>query len=192
MPSQPFLPPPQQKKAPKIKIEFDDPSGAKYSFSVEGGVSKEKMVKLMEFVEQISSSGTPSEDYGTGDQVPDYSNIDTNFARVYGLLETKFKFGSFTSSDVLEAYQVEYDSPSALSTISTYLSRLTERRLLTRTRNGSGWIYKLARPTTNYAEQAKTPDPGTPVEALTQEKSVEPEQMKAVQAKSSDSFILTP
>jgi hypothetical protein len=132
-----------QKKAPKIKIEFDDNSGTKYSFSVEGGLSKDKMAKMMEFIEQISSGNQPLHQQNSPS--PDYSNIDTNFARLYGLLQGKFKFGSFTSSDVLEAYLHEFDIPSTLSTMSTYLARLTERGVLTRMRNGSGWVYKLMR-----------------------------------------------
>ena len=107
-------------------------------------MSKGNMLKLMEFVDSVSGDSTPK-DHQREPQQPDYTNIDTNFSRVYGLLETKFKFGSFTSSDVLEAYEDHYDLQSNLSTISTYLSRLAERGLVTRTRNGSGWVYKLVR-----------------------------------------------
>ena len=137
------------KKAPKIKIEFSDSAGAKYSFAVEGGMSKDNMARLMEFVESMSS-----EPQHQGQE--DYSNIDTNFSRVYGLLMTKFKFGSFTSTDVLEAYQDEVGVDVSLSTISTYLSRLAERGLVTRTRNGSGWIYKLVRVEQKDVEQPAT------------------------------------
>jgi Penicillinase repressor len=133
----------QQRKAPRIKIEFTDTSGAKYSLSVEGGMSKESMTKMIDFANQMSSP--QQTELQNQNPEPDYSNIDTNFSRVYGLLETKFKFGSFTSSDVLEAYEQEYDAQTTLSTISTYLSRLTQRGLVNRTRNGLGWTYKLVR-----------------------------------------------
>ena len=95
---------------------------------------------MVDFANQLSCT----QDTNPQSTQPDYSNIDTNFSRVYGLLETKFKFGSFTSSDVLEAYEQEFDAQTTLSTISTYLSRLTDRGLLNRVRNGSGWIYKLS------------------------------------------------
>jgi hypothetical protein len=135
------LGPRHQQKAPKFKIEFDDPSGAKYSFCAEGRISKENMAKMVDFANQLSYA----RDTSAQSTEPDFSNIDTNFSRVYGLLETKFKFGSFISSDVLEAYEQEFDTQTTLSTISTYLSRLTDRGLLNRIRNGSGWIYKLVR-----------------------------------------------
>ena len=133
----------RQQKTPKIKIEFTDMSGAKYSLSVEGGMSKESITKMVDFANQMSS---PQE------QIPqktadDYPNIDTNFSRLYGLLETKFKFGMFTSSDVMEAYEQQFDAQTTLSTISTYLSRLFQRGLVTRSRNGSGWTYRLIRST---------------------------------------------
>ena len=96
---------------------------------------------MVDFVNQLSYT----QDTNLQSSQPDYSNIDTNFSRVFGLLETKFKFGSFSSSDVLEAYEEEFNVQTTLSTISTYLSRLTDRGLLSRVRNGSGWIYKLLR-----------------------------------------------
>jgi len=140
-------------------MEFNDTSGARYSFSVEGGISKENVTKLVDFVNQLSNTQNTNQQ----NTQPDYSNIDTNFSRVYGLLETKFKFGSFSSSDVLEAYGQEFDAQTPLSTISTYLSRLTDRGLLSRIRNGSGWIYKLVRLTpqeqTVLAEQQDIPKP---------------------------------
>ena len=69
---------------------------------------------------------------------------DTNFGRLYTLIEKKFAFGSFTSSDTLEAYEDEYNTPIRLSVISTYLQRLTEKGLLIRNRTNLGWIYRKA------------------------------------------------
>jgi Penicillinase repressor len=130
---------PNQKKkgAAKVKIEFTDSTGAKYSFAIEGRPSKENMSKVIDFVETMSGD-LPIQEH---EQTP----IDTNFARVYELIENKFKFGSFNSGDVLEAYQDEFQLTTTLSTISTYLARLAERELLTRSRNGAGWIYRLTR-----------------------------------------------
>lgn len=70
---------------------------------------------------------------------------DTSFGRLYHLIENKFPLGSFTSTDILEAYEDEYNRPARLSTISTYLSRLERKNLLTRQRTPSGLIYKRVR-----------------------------------------------
>jgi hypothetical protein len=127
---------PSKQAVPKVKIEFTDQKGAKYSFAVEGP-SKENMMKLMEFVETVSVKQSDTT------TLVDNNIIDTNFNKVFGLVENKFRFGSFTSSDVLEAYEQHFQLHTTLSTISTYLSRLAERGVLTRSRRGYGWTYKL-------------------------------------------------
>ncbi len=115
----------------KVKIEFNDDVGTKYSFNVEG-TSKDNIAKLIDFAQSLS----------TNIEEP---RPDTNFSKLYGLLESRFRFGSFTSNDVLQAYQLDFNTTTTLSIISTYLSRLSQRGLLTRQRRGSGWSYKLAR-----------------------------------------------
>lgn len=120
-------------KPVKIKIEFSDESGTKYSFNIEG-TSKDNINKLIDFAQSVAK---PSQEESIA--------IDTNFAKLYGLLESRFRFGSFTSTDVLAAYQEDFRIQTSLSVISTYLSRMNSRGLLTRQRHGSGWIYKLAR-----------------------------------------------
>ena len=125
---------PNRPKGLKIKINFTDDAGTKYSFNIEGS-SKDNITKLIDFAQTMSAQ-THSDETST---------FDTNFAKLYGLLESRFQFGLFTSNDVLRAYQQDFQIPTSLSVVSTYLTRLTNRGLLTRTRHGSSWIYKLAR-----------------------------------------------
>lgn len=124
------------KGSTKIRLEFTDTSGAKYSINIDQP-SKDNLGKLLDFVGSISTS--------TNNEATHDAPIDTNFARVYELIETRFKFGSFHSNDVLEAYEHEFHFPSSLSIISTYLARLANRGLLTRSRSGLGWTYKLVK-----------------------------------------------
>jgi hypothetical protein len=125
--------PKQVVKPVKVKIEFADEAGTKYSFNIEG-TSKENISKLIDFAQAVSAK-----------QPQDHSQepMDTNFARVYTLIQDRFRLGSFNSGDVLEAYREEFKVSTSLSVVSTYLSRLATRNLLTRARHGSGWIYKL-------------------------------------------------
>lgn len=120
----------------KIKIEFSDESGTKYSINVEGS-SKENVNRFIDLAQELSSKANQEE------QTQAEATADTNYAKLYTLLQLRFAFGSFTSSDVLEAYQDDYQIRTSLSIISTYLSRLTQKGLLTRSRHGAGWIYKL-------------------------------------------------
>lgn len=119
----------------KIKIEFSDGSGTKYSFNIQGS-SNNNIQKLLEFADSVSAKNNIPND----EQV-----VDTNFAKLYGLLESRFRFGSFTSNDVLKAYHQDFAQATTHSVISTYLSRMTRRGLLSRVRQGSGWLYKLTR-----------------------------------------------
>jgi hypothetical protein len=123
----------QATKPVKVKIEFADDTGTKYSFNIEG-TSKENISKLLDFAQSVSVKQPPDQP-----QEP----MDTNFARVYTLIQDRFRLGSFNSGDVLEAYREEFKVSTSLSVISTYLSRLASRNLLTRSRHGPGWIYKL-------------------------------------------------
>lgn len=118
----------------KVRVDFTSSDGEKYSINIDHPTTN-NLTKLMDFVETISA---PTRTPETIDEP-----IDTNFARVYGLIQTKLKFGSFTSSDVLQAYEYEFGIPTSLSVISTYLSRLANRGLLTRRRSGIGWEYRL-------------------------------------------------
>jgi hypothetical protein len=117
----------------RLKIDFTDSDGATYSFSVNGPVDSNKLAKIMEAIDTIS----PAED-----TPPEVAVSDTAFDKLRQLLENKFQFGYFTSLDVLEAFEDEYNSPIPLSTVSTYLGRLEQKQLLSRTRSSAGWVYK--------------------------------------------------
>ncbi len=137
-------------KQTKVRVDFTDSSGSRYSVSVDSP-SKENLTKLLDFVHSISAPSPQNED----SQV-----ADTNFSRLYELVETKFIFGSFTSADVLDAYQHQYRLPSTLSVVSTYLARLANRGFLTRSRSGLGWVYRLNKTTETPLEPQQTQELG--------------------------------
>ena len=102
-------------------------------------MSREKVLKMMDIVELLGNKE------GQEELQAQPISGDTSFGKLYQLIEKKFPLGSFTSADILEAYEDEYNRPSRLSTISTYLSRLEQKQLLTRQRTASGWIYRRER-----------------------------------------------
>lgn len=121
----------------RVKIEFEDGDGGKYKISIEGSLSREKVLKVMDLVDLLCET----------DQEIEFSSHsrDTLFNRILHLVEKKFPLGSFTSTDLREVYEDEFNQPIKLSTISTYLSRLSERGLLRRERTQIGWVYKRIR-----------------------------------------------
>jgi hypothetical protein len=122
----------------RFKIEFEDGEGGKYNMSIDGKLSNEKIIKIMDMIDLLSDQHEKIEQLN-------FAN-DTMFGKIHNLISDKFAFGSFTSNDVLEAYEDGYNSPIRLSTISTYLQRLTNKGMLLRNRNSIGWIYRKAQP----------------------------------------------
>lgn len=103
---------------------------------MEGSLSRDKVIKIVDMAEMIEGKSEVNQQI--------VLSKDTTFGRLYDLIEKKFTFGSFNSTDVLEAYEDENNTPIRQSVISTYLQRLTERGLLTRNKTNLGWAYRKA------------------------------------------------
>jgi hypothetical protein len=130
----------------KFRIELEDAEGSKYNLSLEGNISKDKILKIVEFMDllNVESNGEGITRSSEGEFRTPASVGD----RIWALVEAKFPYGSFTSSDILELYEDSYNEPIKLSIISTYLSRYAERGRLIRNRQGKEWIYKAIKPAT--------------------------------------------
>ena len=76
------------------------------------------------------------------EQTPD---LDSVGGKIWNVIENSFPAGKFTSSDVLEKYEDEYNQPIKLSVISTYLARFTSRNKTERIRTGKQWSYQIIR-----------------------------------------------
>jgi len=129
----------------RVKIELQDEEGTKYTLALEGKLSREKVMKVMDLMEMIN---VPVED-GHGST----PNQDTFFGKLYNLIETAFPGGEFSSSDVAQEFEERYGLPVRLATVSTYLSRLADRNHLRRERFGNSWVYRR-----NYLKTAQFVD----------------------------------
>ena len=128
----------------KIKIEVEDAEGDKYNLSLEGNMSKEKVMKVMELMEAINngkSEPTEFNNYHTSNQAQE--NLNSLSSKIWRIVEGKFPFTSFTSTDILDMYTEEYNEPIKLDVIATYLSRYHKKGKLLRSKGGKEWIYKL-------------------------------------------------
>lgn len=135
----------------RFKIELEDAEGSKYNLSLEGNVSKEKIMKIVQFMDLINLESNGNDDHETFN-----NKIPTSVGdRIWSLVDGKFPYGGFTSTDILELYEDQYNEPIKLSIISTYLSRYSERGRLMRNRQGKEWIYKTTR------QQQAQPSPST-------------------------------
>jgi len=120
-------------KQKRIRIDVQDKDGAKYDFKIEGNVTKEKALKIFELMDLINIEE---------EQAP---NLDSVGGKIWNVIENSFPAGRFTSSEVLEKYEDEYNEPIKLSVVSTYLARFASRNRVERTRTGREWSYQIIR-----------------------------------------------
>jgi hypothetical protein len=135
----------------KIKIEMEDEEGGKYNLSLEGSISKTKILRLYEFMSMMDGK-TKKYDENSRRETDYYSSsserLDENRPvsvgeKIWSVVANKFSSNSFTSSDIQEMFEAEYVEPIQLSIISTYLSRYSEKGKLTRIKKGKEWVYRL-------------------------------------------------
>ena len=115
----------------RIRIDVHDKDGAKYDFKIEGNITKEKALKIFELMDLINIEE---------DQAP---NLDSVGGKIWNIIDNSFPVGKFTSSEMLEKYEDEYNEPIKLSIISTYLARFASKDKIERTRIGREWSYQV-------------------------------------------------
>ncbi|NHH97696.1 hypothetical protein DYY66_0264 [Candidatus Nitrosotalea sp. FS] len=116
----------------RIRIDLEDADGAKYNFSLEGNVTREKMLKIFELMNLMNI-----EEPEVGAQ------LDSIGAKIWNVIDKNFPIGKFTSSMILEKYEDEYEEPIKLSVISTYLSRFAVKGKVAREKQGKEWAYQI-------------------------------------------------
>jgi hypothetical protein len=117
----------------RIKIEIEDEEGTRYTLALEGKVSRDKLMKAVDMLEIMDVPMDHS--YRAPDQ-------GTFLGKMMILLETEFAAGDFSSSDVARGFEEKYNQPVKLSTVSTYLARLTDKQYIKRERFGNSWVYR--------------------------------------------------
>ena len=126
----------------RIRIDLEDSEGAKYNFSLEGNVTREKMLKIFELMNLMNI------------EEPETSaHLDSIGAKIWNVIDKNFPIGKFTSSMILEKYEDQYGEPIKLSVISTYLSRFAVKGKVVREKQGKEWAYQILK----IAQREKNP-----------------------------------
>lgn len=130
----------------KIKIELEDENGEKYNLSLQGALSKEKIMNVIEFVQLFDKNSI--------DSSFEHKESDTKLrSKLWKLIIENFKYHTFTSSDIQRIYQDLFYQSIQLSVISTYLSRFYLKKQLNRSRNGKQWVYTLVKENLNHYKE---------------------------------------
>ena len=110
---------------------MEDTDGAKYDIKLEGNVTRDKVLKIFEMMDLMNI-----------EQGPEAPNLDSVGAKIWNIIDKHFPVGKFTSTEILEKYEDEYDEPVKLSVISTYLSRFASKGRVERSKTGREWSYQ--------------------------------------------------
>jgi hypothetical protein len=158
----------------KIKIEIEDDDGGKYNLSLEGNISKTKLMKVIDLMGLIN--GNSDKDNQNNDHTDSNTSIYNNYkntdsvtndfheesdhrtetlpssienslsltSKIWSLIESRLSKTSFTSSDIVFLYKREYNEHIGLDKVATYLGRYCEKGRLERSKKTKEWIYRLA------------------------------------------------
>ena len=110
---------------------MEDSDGARYDIKLEGNVTRDKILKIFEMMDLMNI-----------EQEQETTNIDSVGSKIWHIVDKFFPMGKFTSTNILEKYEDEFNEPIKLSVISTYLSRFSSKGRVDRTRNGREWTYQ--------------------------------------------------
>lgn len=113
--------------ARKMRVELFDGDGNRYTIAFEGLVTREKAVRLLDLVELLG--GMPTGD-GAGSRSGMIDKGVSKYERVRRTVEKSFPLAWLSSKELQDAYEQEFKEPIALSTVATYLARLTTRGIL--------------------------------------------------------------
>ncbi len=124
----------------RIRIDMEDADGAKYDIKLEGNVTRDKVLKIFEMMDLMNI-----------EQGPEAPNLDSIGGKIWNIVDKHFPVGGFTSTEILEKYEDEYNEPIKLSVISTYLSRFASKGRVERSKTGREWSYQTIKLTQKRA-----------------------------------------
>ena len=118
----------------RIRIDMEDTDGIKYDIKLEGNVTRDKILKVFEMMDLMNI-----------EEGIETTNLDTIGAKIWNIIDKHFPIGKFTSNEILEKYEDEYNEPIKLSVVSTYLSRFNSKGKIERSKSGRAWAYQTIR-----------------------------------------------
>ncbi len=115
----------------RIRIDMEDADGARYDIKIEGNVTRDKVLKIFEMMDLMNI-----------EEEHEATNMDSVGSKIWHVVDKFFPMGKFTSTNILEKYEDEFNEPVKLSVISTYLSRFSSKGRIDRVRTGREWTYQ--------------------------------------------------
>ena len=121
----------------KLKLELNRGDGNKISVIISGHFQREKVLQLLDFIDLLDGNYNKINDMSL-------SNL-SKINKLQLIIKRKYPIGWFTSQELMIAYEDILNEPIGLSTVSTYLYRLVEKRILLRSGSLAERKYRLVR-----------------------------------------------
>ena len=123
-----------------MRVELFDSEGNRYTVTFEGQITRDKALRLLDLVELLGGMPTDATNQGVG-SVSGGARA-SRFEKVRSVIQKSFPLIWFSSRNVQSVYEQELKEPISLSTVSTYLARMTNRGLLQRAGESNKLKYK--------------------------------------------------
>ena len=123
-----------------MRVELFDTDGNRYTIDFEGQVTRDKALRLLDLVELLGGAPSEGPTSGAGAFLP--NRMLSRFEKVQLVIQKSFPLVWFSSKDIQSVYEQELKEPVSLSTVSTYLSRMTSKGVLLRTGGSNNLKYK--------------------------------------------------
>lgn len=124
-----------------MRVELFDNEGNKYTIAFEGQITRDKAIRLLDLVELLGGMPGETSTYQNTNIIA--KNNLSRFEKVKLIIQKRFPLIWFSSKEIQQIYEQELKEPISLSTISTYLARMTQRGLLLRTGQSNKLKYKI-------------------------------------------------
>lgn len=124
----------------KMRIELFDGEGNKYALAFEGQITRDKALRLLDFVELLGGMTTSEHPEGNP-SAP--ANQISKYDKIRMTIQKNFPLVWFSSREVQLAYEQECKEPISLSTVATYLSRMASKGTLVKAGASNRLKYRL-------------------------------------------------
>ena len=128
--------------AKKMRVELFDNEGNRYSVSIEGEVTRDKALRILDLVELLG--GMPAGASKPGISTAVSTRELSKFDKVYTVVQKHFPLVWFSSREVQYMYEQELREPISLSTVATYLARLNAKGSVMKTGTANKLKYKIS------------------------------------------------
>lgn len=127
--------------ARRMRVELFDSEGNRYAISFEGQVTRDAALRLLDLVELLGGvpSGSSNPTAGPGLVTEGQSK----YGKVRLIVQKHFPIVWFSSREVQNVYEQEFKEPISLSTVATYLARLTTKGVVLKTGPANSLKYKV-------------------------------------------------